>query len=183
MIRARPLAIALCGLLAACSPATGPTPGNDSGNDNPASAAQAALLPLVIQTATGTHRFDVEVAATEAEQEQGLMFRKAMAPDHGMLFPMVPPRTASFWMKNTVIPLDILFIQPDGTIAFIGANAVPYSREPVSAGVPVAAVLELNGGRAAALGIAQGDRVAWGGCATADGKSAVDLNFCPAKMH
>jgi uncharacterized protein len=174
------LAAALPTLLLACSakPDAGADAANDSG-DVQAAAPQGALLPLVIRTAKGAHRFDVEVARTEAEQEQGLMFRKALDADKGMLFPMEPPRTASFWMKNTIIPLDMLFIHTDGTIAFIGANVAPYSREPVSAGVPVVAVLELRGGRAAELGIKEGDRVAWGKCATTDGKSAIDLDFCP----
>lgn len=143
----------------------------------------APLLPLTIRTSAGTHRFDVEVALTSAQQEQGLMFRKALAPGSGMLFPMEPPRTASFWMKNTLIPLDMLFIHTDGTIAFLKAEAQPYSREPVSAGVPVAAVLELAGGRAAELGIREGDRVQWGPCAVPRArleKSAAQLNFCPA---
>jgi len=176
MIRTRLLfAAALPALLLACS--AKPDAGND-GNNVQAAAPQGALLPLVIHTAKGAHRFDVEVARTKAEQEQGLMFRKALDADKGMLFPMEPPRTASFWMKNTIIPLDMLFIHTDGRIAFIGANVAPYSREPVSAGVPVMAVLELRGGRAAELGIKEGDQLAWGKCATADGKSAIDLDFC-----
>ncbi|MGJ8478562.1 DUF192 domain-containing protein [Sphingobium yanoikuyae] len=174
-------AAALPALLLACSakPDAGADAANDSGNVQVA-APQGALLPLVIHTAKGVHRFNVEVARTEAEQEQGLMFRKALDADKGMLFPMEPPRTASFWMKNTIIPLDMLFIHTDGTIAFIGANVAPYSREPVSAGVPVVAVLELRGGRTAELGIKEGDRLSWGKCATTDGKSAIDLDFCPS---
>jgi len=177
-------AAALPALLLACSakPDAGADATNDSGNVQ-AAAPQGALLPLVIHTAKGVHRFNVEVARTEAEQEQGLMFRKALDADKGMLFPMEPPRTASFWMKNTIIPLDMLFIHTDGTIAFIGANVAPYSREPVSAGVPVVAVLELRGGRAAELGIKEGDRLAWGKCAAADGRSPIDLNFCPASAR
>jgi uncharacterized membrane protein (UPF0127 family) len=82
-------------------------------------------------------------------------------------------------MKNTVIPLDMLFIRTDGTIAFIASETVPYSREPVSAGVPVAAVLELDGGRARALGIREGDRVSWGRCADPKATTAAELDFCP----
>lgn len=160
--------------------------------DNAATGASEArtipLLPLIIRTAKGDHRFNVEVALSEKEQEQGLMFRKSLDADSGMLFPMEPPRTASFWMKNTLIPLDMLFIHTDGSIAFLKANAQPYSREPVSAGIPVAAVLELRGGRAAELNIKEGDRVHWGNCAVPDthpdpteGNGARDrLNFCPA---
>jgi len=162
------------GLLAACS---GPAPTAD----NSAQVATApATIPVVISTAGGARRFDVEVAHTPQEQEKGLMFRKDLPADGGMLFPMDPPRTASFWMKDTLIPLDMLFIHTDGTIAFLKAEAEPYSRTPVSAGVPVVAVLELRGGRAAELGIAQGDRLAWGGCAVPQEKRTTDLNFGPA---
>ncbi|MFC3440555.1 DUF192 domain-containing protein [Sphingobium rhizovicinum] len=171
MIRAHSLfAIAL---LAACS-------SSPPAADNSAQAqAAAATLPVVIRSAKGAHRFDVDVAASQQQQEQGLMFRKSLADNGGMLFPMDPPRTASFWMKDTLIPLDMLFIHTDGTIAFLKSDAQPYSRIPVSAGVPVAAVLELRGGRAAELGIAEGDRVSWGGCAVPQAKIATDLNFCP----
>ena len=120
-------------------------------------------MPLTIRTAAGkVHRFTVEVARTPEEQAQGLMFRETLAPDRGMIFPHDPPRPASFWMKNTLIPLDIVFIRPDRTILRIEANTVPYSLEPVtSLGEPTAAVLELAGGRSAELGIAPGDRVDW----------------------
>ena len=168
-----PLAL---GLLAACS---GAAPDNGG---QPQEAA--GTIPAVIRTAKGaTHRFAIEVARTRQEQEKGLMFRKELKPDGGMLFPMDPPRTASFWMKDTLIPLDMLFIHTDGTIAFIQAQAQPYSRIPVSAGIPVAAVLELRGGRAAELGIGEGDRLSWGGCAVPGDKIVTDLNFCPADSH
>jgi uncharacterized membrane protein (UPF0127 family) len=78
-----------------------------------------------------------------------------------MIFPMEPPRSASFWMKNTVIPLDMIFIRPDGSIARIAAETVPYALDPVDSGEPVGAVLEIAGGRAAALGIAEDDVVTW----------------------
>ena len=166
------------GLLAACS-APQAKPDNESDSSG-AAARTSTLLPVVVRTAKGAHRFDVEVARTQQEQEQGLMFRKEIAADGGMLFPMEPPRTASFWMKDTLVPLDMLFIHTDGSIAFIKAQAQPYAREPVSAGVPVAAVLELRGGRAAELGIREGDRVSWGGCAVPAERRATELNFCPA---
>lgn len=171
-VRSAPLLSAIA-LLVACS-------GANKATDNDAqSAATVITIPVVVQSAKGMHRFDVEVARTELEQEKGLMFRKELGADTGMLFPMDPPRTASFWMKDTLIPLDMLFIHTDGTIAFIQANAEPYSRIPVSAGIPVAAVLELRGGRAGELGIAEGDRLSWGGCAVPADKIATDLNFCP----
>jgi uncharacterized membrane protein (UPF0127 family) len=162
--------------LAACS---APPPAASTANDSAASATAPATLPVVIRTGAGTHRFDVEVARTRQEQDRGLMFRRTLEADGGMLFPMDPPRTASFWMKDTLIPLDMLFVHTDGSIAFIKAQAQRYSREPVSAGVPVAAVLELRGGRAAELGIAEGDAVSWGGCAVPADKRSTDLNFCP----
>ncbi|MDB5713135.1 MAG: hypothetical protein JWO15_532 [Sphingomonadales bacterium] len=89
------------------------------------------------------------------------MFRSHIDPDGGMIFPMDPPRMASFWMKNTVSSLDLLFIRADGTIARIAAEAVPYSMSPIDSGEPVAAVLEIAGGRAAQLGISEDDKVTW----------------------
>ena len=89
------------------------------------------------------------------------MFRHSVDADRGMIFPYDPPVVASFWMKNTLVPLDIVFIGVDHRIAHIAANATPLSLDPVSAGVPVAGVLELRGGRSAELGIKEGDRVTW----------------------
>jgi uncharacterized protein len=123
--------------------------------------AQPALAPLTIKTAKGRLDFKVEVALSGEQQERGLMFRKSLPEFGGMIFPMVPPREASFWMKNTVIPLDMIFIRSDGTIARIAANTIPYDLTPVSSGEPVVAVLEIAGGRAEALGIAENDRVIW----------------------
>ncbi len=107
------------------------------------------------------HKFAVEVASTEAEQAKGLMFRTAMGADEGMIFPRKEARMAAFWMRNTVIPLDIIFIGPDSRILNIGAEAQPYDETPVPSSGPVIAVLELNGGRAAQLGLAPGDKVSW----------------------
>jgi len=123
--------------------------------------AQTGLqqVPLTIHSTTGDHRFTVEVAATPGQQETGLMFRRSLAGDRGMIFPCDPPQDVAFWMKNTLIPLDMVFIRADGTIARIAANTVPESLEPVPSGEPVAAVLEIRGGRAAELGIREGDRV------------------------
>ncbi len=91
------------------------------------------------------------------------MHRQSLAPNAGMLFPYDVPQPASFWMKNTLIPLDMIFIRADGTIARIAANTVPHSLQSVESGEPVAAVLEIAGGRSAQLGIAEGDRVSWPG--------------------
>jgi uncharacterized membrane protein (UPF0127 family) len=117
-------------------------------------------VPLTIRSRTGLHRFTVEIAATPDQQERGLMFRKSIAPDRGMIFPYEPPQEVAFWMKNTLIPLDIIYIRADGTIARI-VNAEPMDITPLPSGEPVSAVLEIGGGRAAQLGIKEGDRVRW----------------------
>ena len=109
------------------------------------------------------HRFTVEIARTAQEQATGLMNRASLAPDRGMVFPFEPPRDASFWMKNTLIPLDMIFVRADGSIANIEANTVPLSLDPMSSAGPVRAVLEIAGGRAAELGIKAGDTVDWPG--------------------
>jgi uncharacterized membrane protein (UPF0127 family) len=115
---------------------------------------------LTIETAEGKkRRFDIEIAQTPVDMEVGLMFRKELAPDAGMLFLLGAPRVISFWMKNTLIPLDMLFIAPDGKILTIRRNAEPLSLAPVSSVYPVSAVLEINGGAADAAGIAVGDYV------------------------
>jgi uncharacterized membrane protein (UPF0127 family) len=126
------------------------------------SGAQSGLreVPLTVRSATGAHRFTVEVAATPEQQEIGLMFRRAIDPDRGMIFPYDPPQAVAFWMKNTLIPLDMVFIRADGTIARI-TTATPLSLDPMPSGEPVAAVLEIAGGRAAQLGIDAGDKVDW----------------------
>ena len=89
------------------------------------------------------------------------MFRQSLAPDRGMIFPYDPPVNASFWMKNTLIPLDMVFVRPNGTIARIAENTVPLSLDPVPALEPVSAVLEIAGGRASELGLKPGDKVVW----------------------
>ena len=117
-------------------------------------------MPLTIHSANGDHRFTVDVAATDEEQQRGLMFVRSLPGDRGMIFPYDPPQNVGFWMKNTLIPLDMIFIRADGSIARI-ATAKPLDETPVPAGEAVAAVLELRGGRAAELGIREGDRVEW----------------------
>lgn len=122
----------------------------------------AATLPttkIVVDTHNGPVTFNVEIAATPAAREKGLMFRTEMAPDAGMLFEFPAPAVEVFWMKDTPLSLDMLFIRADGTISTIVANTVPYSEDRIPASEPVTAVLEINGGRAAALGIQTGDKV------------------------
>ena len=147
-------------LLAACS--DGPA-ANKAESAPAASTAPSGLdlVTLTIQSGGRSHVFTVEVARTADQQAQGLMNRQSLGPDAGMLFPFDPPRPASFWMRNTLIPLDMIFIRPDGAIARIAANTVPLSETPVAVAEPMTAVLELPGGRAAALGIREGDRVSW----------------------
>lgn len=127
------------------------------------SAAGLEQVPLTIESRGKRHAFVVEVAQTAEQQTMGLMYRQSLAPDRGMIFPHDVPRPASFWMKNTLIPLDLIFVRPDGTIGSIAANAVPLSLEPIPSGEPVAAVLEIAGGRSAELGIGRGDKVSWPG--------------------
>ena len=120
------------------------------------------VVPLTIETSGGKrHVYKVEVAATAAQQAHGMMFRTKMAPMTGMIFPMDPPRPAAFWMENTLIPLDLLFIGQDGRIRNIISNAVPKSRAQLPSAGPVAAVLELAGGEADRIGARPGDRVTW----------------------
>jgi uncharacterized membrane protein (UPF0127 family) len=132
-------------------------------SDAPLEQSPAGLeqIPLTIKTASGEHRFTVEVAETPEQQAQGLMFRQSLAANQGMIFPRDPPGDASFWMKNTLIPLDLVFIRPDGSIVRIAENAVPMSLDPIPSLEPVGAVLEINGGRSAELGIKPGDKVTW----------------------
>lgn len=125
------------------------------------SVAGLEEVPLTISSSGKTHHFTVEVARSSEEQQQGLMNRQSLAADRGMIFPMDPPRDASFWMKNTLIPLDMVFVRADGTIARIEENTVPLSLDPVLSMEPVAAVLELAGGRSSELGIRAGDKVNW----------------------
>lgn len=119
------------------------------------------LVPLTIESGGKTHAFTVEVARTAREQARGLMFRSELAPDSGMIFPLAEPRLANFWMKDTQISLDIIFVRSDGTIESIAANTTPYSLDGVASGEPVAMVLELVGGRAEQLGLQAGDLVKW----------------------
>lgn len=144
------LALSLAMPLAACS----------GGAD--AAADSAPTIPLTIAAADGTvHRFAVEVARSEEEQRKGLMFRTELPAGTGMLFPFPKPRIASFWMKDTLIPLDMIFIRSDGRIDRIAENMLPESLEPVVSGGEVAAVLEVAGGTAADLGLDEDAKVTW----------------------
>ena len=141
--------------MAACQPSTS--------NSAELARSPAGLDQVTLTVTSGgkTHRFTVEIARTPEEQSTGLMNRADLAPDRGMIFPFPTPRNASFWMKNTLIPLDIIFVRTDGSIANIAENTVPLSLEPVQSDGIVGSVLEIPGGRAAELGITPGDKVDW----------------------
>jgi uncharacterized membrane protein (UPF0127 family) len=156
-----PLAI-LIGALSACGPR------NDAQNTAAANDISRTTIPLTVDSSNGRHAFVVEVAKTADEQERGLMYRTDIPQDGGMIFAPYPPeggspREASFWMKNTPSPLDIIFIRADGTIAKIAENAVPFDQSKIPSGEPVGAVLEIRGGRSLDLGIEEGDKVRWPG--------------------
>jgi uncharacterized protein len=122
-------------------------------------ASAAGLEPLQIVTGTGTHDFKVEIAADDASRERGLMNRRFMPADHGMLFEFPATAPVSFWMKNTYIPLDMIFISQAGVVTNVVARAEPLSERIIPSGPPCAAVLELNGGVAASIGVKPGDSV------------------------
>jgi uncharacterized membrane protein (UPF0127 family) len=124
-----------------------------------AGARTLKVEPLDIVTAHGVHHFRVELAETPETRERGLMFRRSLAADKGMLFDFKTVQPVSFWMKNTYIPLDIVFIGPDGRIVSIARNATPMSEALISSAAPVLEVLELQGGRAAQIEALPGDRV------------------------
>jgi uncharacterized membrane protein (UPF0127 family) len=127
-----------------------------------AGAARAAgPQTLEIASKTGVHVFAVEIADTEAAREKGLMFRKQLPEGSGMLFDFHQEQSVGFWMKNTYIPLDMIFIRADGRILRIAENTEPLSERIIPSGGPVLAVLEVVGGTARKLGIAPGDRVAY----------------------
>jgi uncharacterized membrane protein (UPF0127 family) len=115
---------------------------------------------LVIETGSGKSiTFKTEIADTDAERARGMMYRQDMAEDEAMLFIWPAPHEAAMWMRNTYIPLDMLFIAPDGDVVHIHRNAVPHSLDVISANRNVLAVLEIKGGAAARLGLSAGDRV------------------------
>ncbi len=128
----------------------------------PVAAQPQPTLPLsdlVIQTAKGPQRFRVELADNDMSRSRGMMFRTSMAPEAGMLFDFKQEQLASFWMRNTLLPLDMLFIKADGTILNIHQRAIPRDETGINSAGPVRAVLEVNGGTTARLGIRAGDKV------------------------
>lgn len=120
---------------------------------------QAPTEILTVETANGPVRLNVEIADDEAEREHGLMYRESLPDDRGMLFDFPEPERATFWMHNTPLSLDIIFIGTDGRILNIADHATPFSDAPVPSAGLTRGVLEIRAGRAEALGIRTGDRV------------------------
>ncbi|WP_040464525.1 DUF192 domain-containing protein [Erythrobacter sp. NAP1] len=150
--------------LVACSPNgsaaqdTAPAPAAETG---PAlSEAGLQLTDVTVVSGDERHTFTTELALTNAEQARGMMFRTEMGDDEGMLFPSYQPQARSFWMKNTPLPLDIIFIGPGNRITNIEAG-VPYSTDSVFSDGPAVAVFEIRGGLSEELGIKPGDMVEW----------------------
>ncbi len=121
--------------------------------------AQMPLQRLEIDTASGPHVFKVEVMSTDAERERGLMYRRSLAEDHGMLFDFHTQQTVTFWMENTYIPLDMIFVAQDGRVVSIKHDAKPLDRSLIPSGAPTLGVLEVNAGVASAIGLKVGDVV------------------------
>lgn len=123
----------------------------------PSNSAETSLLAA--ETSSGRHAFTVELAVTGAERSKGLMYRRSMAEDAGMLFDFGVDEEASMWMRNTYIPLDMIFIRPDGSVHRIAKNTTPFSTEIIESKGPVRAVLELNAGVADRIGLKRGDTI------------------------
>jgi uncharacterized membrane protein (UPF0127 family) len=153
------IAFAIAAALATMTIATAQTPPREG----------FATATLSIRTAKETHRFQIELARTPEQQQFGLMFRNKMAADAGMLFVYDRPQRISMWMKNTLIPLDMIFIGADGRVVDIAERRVPLSVEPIYSSGPALAVLEVNGGTAARLGLKPGDTVLYEAFGTAGG--------------
>ena len=119
----------------------------------------APLQPLTVVTEKGEHKFSVEIADTDASRAKGLMYRRSLAADRGMLFLYEQAEPIGMWMRNTYISLDMLFLMPDGKIHQIARDTEPFSEKVINSEGAVSAVLELNAGTADRLGIKTGDRV------------------------
>ena len=128
-----------------------------------ASGFAAGMGTLVLKTESGDHSFTIEVASTNQERALGLMFRRSLPENGGMLFLYDRPQPTAMWMKNTLIPLDMVFISADGTVHRIEQNAEPHSTALIPSEGPVVAVLELNGGEAAKIRLKRGDKVVYPG--------------------
>jgi uncharacterized membrane protein (UPF0127 family) len=126
---------------------------------SPPAAHAQEIERLTIETASGAHDFYVEVMRTGPERERGLMFRRNLAQDHGMLFDFKVERPVAMWMKNTYLPLDMIFLSKTGTVVGLAENAEPLSEKIIASGAPAYSVLEVNAGTASRISLAIGDRV------------------------
>jgi uncharacterized membrane protein (UPF0127 family) len=150
------LLLVSAGGAAAASPARSPECSRSAAGQ----AELKPLQPLTLTTGKGRFRFAVEDADDDEKRETGLMCRTRLAPDRGMLFDFrAPTDDVAFWMRNTLIPLDIVFIRPDGRVLSIARNARPLDETPLPAGGQIRGVLEIAGGRAAQIGLMPGDKV------------------------
>ncbi len=164
MVRISAIVAALS--LAACSPVGAaqdapPAPAAEAGaSQTPAVDPDSGLTVIDVTIVSGSqqHSFVTELADTNEAQARGMMFRTEMGDDEGMLFPSYTPQARSFWMKNTPLPLDIIFVGPDSRISNI-ETGVPYSTDSVASQGPALAVFEIRGGLSEELGIAAGDLV------------------------
>jgi uncharacterized membrane protein (UPF0127 family) len=125
----------------------------------PGTALAQAFETVTLVTASGRHDFQVEVMRTPEQRARGLMFRRFMPQDRGMLFDFERVEPVSMWMQNTYIPLDMVFIRADGTVARVAEQTEPLSTRTIPSGEPVLGVLEVNGGVAARIGLKPGDKV------------------------
>lgn len=164
MVRHILAAAALALTLVACSPgetasASAQAPADAQGARHPVSGLK--VIDLVVDRGGKKLAFKVELADTQEAQAKGLMFRTELGDNEGMIFPSEVPQQRSFWMKNTPLSLDIIFIGTDGRILNVAANTTPYSLDSVTSNGIASGVLELRAGRAKALGIVPGDRVSY----------------------
>lgn len=125
---------------------------------------------LVLKTTTGDHNFTIEVATTDQERALGLMFRRSLPENSGMLFIYDPPQSATMWMKNTLIPLDMVFISAEGKVHRIESNTEPFSTTVIPSEGEVVGVLELNAGEADKIGLKRGDKVVYPGLANQESR-------------
>ena len=154
-----PIALSFLVMLGGCEQSDSWRFWNNADGPKGDSALTQSRDSLRIVSAQGEHVFLIEVADKPRERSQGLMYRRELAPDAGMLFDFEEQRPVSMWMKNTYISLDMLFIRRNGTIVNIAENTVPFSLQSIPSGAPVLAVLEVIGGTARRLGIRPGDRI------------------------
>jgi len=130
-------------------------------------AVAAETIPLVLETQSGSHRFEVEIADTDEKRTVGLMYRRSLRENAGMLFLYEPPQPIAMWMRNTYIPLDMVFISPDNKVHRIVERTEPFSLQTIPSGGTVKGILEVNAGVAAKIGVKPGDAVRYNLPATA----------------